>query len=108
MRMRAEAREANKRYSSWAVSVGFRDDIYQVIKSYAETEPPLGGEDEKLLSNTMRNYRRNGMDLSQGERDELKRLKTELKIYEIEFDRNINEADLYLEFYANELIGVPV
>jgi Zn-dependent oligopeptidase len=108
MRMRAEAREANKRYSSWAVSVGFRDDIYQVIKSYAETEPPLGGEDEKLLNNTMRNYRRNGMDLSQGERDELKRLKTELKIYEIEFDRNINEADLYLEFSANELIGVPV
>ena len=105
--MRDAGREADKRFSAWAVSVGFRDDIYQVIKAYAETSPPLGGEDAKLLEDTMRDYKRNGMHLSQEKRDELKRLKTELSDTGIEFDRNINEADMYLEFTAEELAGAP-
>jgi thimet oligopeptidase len=105
--MRDAGREADKRFSSWAVSMQFREDIYQVIKRFSDTEPPLGDADAILLRDTMRDYRRNGMHLSGEQRDELKTLKTELNEFEIEFGKNITEADLYLEFSAEQLAGAP-
>jgi len=105
--MRAAAREAGKRFSAWAVRAGFREDVYRVIAAYADTDPPLGGADRKLFEDTLRDYRRRGMELPRDERDELQRLLTRLRELEIDFDRNINEADCYLEFREEELAGVP-
>jgi len=103
--MRDAASDASKRFVAWAVSVGFREDVYNAIKAYADTKPELEGEQAKLLDDTLRDYRRNGMHLPKAQRDELERLKTELSELTEDFGKNINEADIFLEFSAAQLDG---
>ncbi len=105
--MRSAAREALDHYSRWRITAESRDDVYRVIKTYADTEPPLGSEDERLLKDVMRQYRRNGMELEAYKRSELKRLRTELEVVENEFSANLNEADLYVELAVDKLAGIP-
>ena len=55
----------------WMVGLDYREDVYRAVKAYADTKPKLKGEDAKLLSETMRDYRRAGLDLPKAERDEV-------------------------------------
>ena len=61
--MRAAAENAVKAYQEWAVGIDYREDVYKAIKTFADTHPKLTGEDEKLLKETLRDYRRAGLDL---------------------------------------------
>src|SRR5437016_7971468 len=56
--MRTAAENAVKAFQDWAVGVDYREDVYKAIKAFADTHPKLTGEDEKLLKETLRDYRR--------------------------------------------------
>ena len=64
--MRAAAENAVKAFQDWAVGIDYREDVYKAIKAFADTHPKLSGEDEKLLNETLRDYRRAGLDLTAG------------------------------------------
>src|SRR6266568_9223055 len=66
--MRAAAEEAVKTFQEWAVGIYYREDVYKAIKAFADTRPKFSGEDEKLLNETLRDYRRAGLDLPQDQR----------------------------------------
>src|SRR4029453_7159657 len=55
--MQAAAENAVKVFQDWAVGVDYREDVYKAIKAFADTHPKLSGEDEKLLNETLRDYR---------------------------------------------------
>ena len=59
--MRAAAENAIKAFQDWAVGIDYREDVYKAIKAFADTHPKLAGEDEKLLNETLRDYRRAGL-----------------------------------------------
>src|SRR2546425_6699859 len=59
--MRTAAENAVKVFQEWAVSIDYREDVYKTLKAFADTHPPLSGEDAKLLFETMRDYRRAGL-----------------------------------------------
>src|SRR6266496_4785112 len=61
--MRTAAENAVKAFQEWAVGIDYREDVYKAIKAFAGTHPKLFGEDEKLLNETLRDYRRAGLDL---------------------------------------------
>src|SRR4030095_13981001 len=61
--MRAAGENAIKAFQDWGVGVDYREDVYRAIKAFADTHPKLSGEDEKLLNETLRDYRRAGLDL---------------------------------------------
>jgi hypothetical protein len=61
--MRTAAENAVKAFQDWAVGVDYREDVYKAIKTLADKYPTLSGEDEKLLKETLRDYRRAGLDL---------------------------------------------
>ncbi len=61
--MRTAAENAVKAFQDWAVGVDYREDVYKAIKAFADTHPKLSGEDEKLLKETLRDYRRAGLEL---------------------------------------------
>jgi len=84
-----------------------RDDLYNVIKSYAEKGEELHGEDRRLLEDTMRDYRRSGMSLSLSERSKFKEVEKRLARLGRDFKRNLQEADGYLDVKPEELAGVP-
>jgi thimet oligopeptidase len=105
--MRSAAENAVKAYQEWAVGIDYREDVYKAIKAFADTHPKLTGEDEKLLKETLRDYRRAGLDLPPDQRKEVEQLRKELSKLGTDFDTNIVNAKAPVVFTKVELEGVP-
>src|SRR5438105_13318151 len=105
--MRSAAENAVKAFQEWAVGIDYREDVYKAIKAFADTHPKLSGEDEKLLNETLRDYRRAGLHLSPDQRKEVEQLRKELSKLGTEFDSNIVKATAPVMFSKADLDGVP-
>ena len=105
--LRDAATEAVKKLEEWVVGLDYREDVYKVLKAYADRQPKLKGEDAKLLSETMRDYRRAGLELPRSQRDEVERLRKELSSLAIDFESNVTKAEKPVKFSKAELEGVP-
>jgi thimet oligopeptidase len=105
--MRAAAENAVKAFQDWAVGVDYREDVYKAIKAFADTRPKLSGEDEKLLKETLRDYRRAGLDLPPDQRKEVEDMRKELSKLGTDFDTNIVKANAPVMFSKADLDGLP-
>jgi thimet oligopeptidase len=105
--MRAAAENAIKVFQDWAVGIDYREDVYKAIKAFADTHPKLSGEDEKLLNETLRDYRRAGLDLPPDQRKEVEQLRKELSKLGTDFDTNIVKANAPVIFTKADLDGLP-
>ncbi|HEX3420368.1 MAG TPA: M3 family metallopeptidase, partial [Candidatus Udaeobacter sp.] len=105
--MRTAAENAVKAFQDWAVGVDYREDVYKAIKAFADTHPKLSGEDEKLLKETLRDYRRAGLDLPPDQRKEVEELRKELSKLGTDFDTNIVKSDAPVMFSKADLDGLP-
>ena len=105
--MRAAAENAVKTYQEWAVGVDYREDVYKAVKAFADTHPKLTGEDEKLLKETMRDYRRAGLELPPDQRKEVEQLRKELSKLGTDFDTNIVNSTAPVMFAKTDLEGLP-
>jgi thimet oligopeptidase len=89
------------------VGIDYREDVYKAIKAFADTHPKLTGEDEKLLKETLRDYRRAGLELPQDQRKEVEQLRKELSKLGTDFDTNIVKTTAPVMFTKADLEGVP-
>src|SRR5213595_3353746 len=105
--MRAAAENAVKAFEDWAVGVDYREDVYKAIKAFADTRPKLSGEDEKLLKETLRDYRRAGLELPPDQRKEVEELRKELSKLGTDFDTNIVKSNAPVMFSKADLDGLP-
>ncbi len=105
--MRAAAENAVKEFQDWAVGVDYREDVYKAIKAFADTHPKLSGEDEKLFKETLRDYRRAGLDLPPDQRKEVEDLRKQLSKLGTDFDSNIVKANAPVMFSKADLEGLP-
>src|SRR5882724_633667 len=105
--LRDAATAALKDLEGWMVGIDYREDVYRAVKAYADTKPDLKGEDAKLLSETMRDYRRAGLDLPKAERDQVERMRKELSGLSTDFEDNIEKAKQPVKFTKAQLEGVP-
>src|SRR5256885_1528081 len=105
--MRTAAENAVKAFQDWAVGIDYREDVYKAIKTFADTHAKLTGEDEKLLKETLRDYRRAGLDLPPDQRKEVEQLRKELSKLGTDFDTNIVKADAPVMFTKADLDGLP-
>ena len=105
--MRSAAENAVKAFQEWAVGIDYREDVYKAIKAFADTHPKLSGEDEKLFSETLRDYRRAGLDLPADQRKEVEQLRKELSKLGTDFDTNIVKASAPVMFTKADLDGLP-
>src|SRR6266852_2898382 len=105
--LRDASTEALKKLEEWSVGLDYRLDVYKAVKAYAHTKPKLKGEDAKLFEETMRDYRRAGLDLPKEARDEVERMRKELSGLTTDFESNITKAQRPLKFTRAELEGVP-
>ncbi len=105
--VRDAATDGIKKLSEWSVGVDYREDVYAAMKAYADTHPQLEGEDKKLFDETMRDYRRAGLELPKDQRDEVEKLRKELTGLETDFEDNVTKATKQLKFTKVELTGVP-
>src|SRR6184192_1725574 len=105
--MRAAGENAVKAFQEWAVGVDYREDVYKAIKAFADTHPKLTGEDEKLLKETLRDYRRAGLELAPDQRKEVEQLRKELSKLGTDFDTNIVKTIAPVMFTKADLDGLP-
>src|SRR5262245_21583647 len=105
--MRTAAENAVKAFQDWAVGVDYREDVYKAIKAFADTHPKLTGEDEKLLKETLRDYRRAGLDLPPNQRKEVEELRKGLSKLGTDFDTNIVKSNAPVMFSKADLDGLP-
>src|SRR5215813_3108275 len=105
--MRTAAENAIKTFEEWVVGVDYREDVYKAIKSFADTRPKLTGEDEKLLKETLRDYRRAGLDLPPDQRKDVEQLRKELSKLGTDFDTNIVKVNAPVIFTKADLDGLP-
>jgi len=105
--MRTAAENAIKTFEEWVVGVDYREDVYKAIKSFADTRPKLSGEDEKLLKETLRDYRRAGLDLPPDQRKDVEQLRKELSKLGTDFDTNIVKVNAPVIFTKADLDGLP-
>jgi len=105
--MRTAAENAVKVFQDWAVGIDYREDVYKAIKAFANPHPKLSGEDEKLLKETLRDYRRAGLELPPEKRKEVEDFRKQLAKLGTDFDTNIVNAKAPLVFTKAELDGLP-
>jgi thimet oligopeptidase len=105
--MRTAAENAVKLFQDWAVGVDYREDVYKAIKAFEKTHPKLSGEEAKLLKETLRDYRRAGLDLPPEKRREVEQLRKDLSKLGTTFDSNIVEVQKPVVLTKAELDGVP-
>jgi thimet oligopeptidase len=105
--MRNAAKNAVKTFQDWVVGIDYREDVYKAIKAFADTHPKLSGEDEKLLNETLRDYRRAGLELPPDQRKEVEQLRKELSKLGTDFDTNIVNASAPVIFTKTDLDGLP-
>src|SRR2546429_7328678 len=105
--MRTAGENAVKAFQEWAVGIDYREDVYKAIKAFANTHPKLSGEDEKLLNEALRDYRRAGLDLPPEQRKEVEQLRKELSKLGTDFDTNIVNATAPVIFTKADLDGLP-
>jgi Zn-dependent oligopeptidase len=105
--MRTAAENAVKNFQDWAVGVDYREDVYKAIKAFEKTQPKLSGEEAKLFKETLRDYRRAGLDLPPEKRKEVEQLRKDLSKLGTTFDTNIVEVQSPVVFTKAELDGVP-
>jgi thimet oligopeptidase len=105
--LRDAATDALKQLEEWIVGLDYREDVYKTVKAYADTKPRLAGEDAKLLAETMRDYRRAGLELPKPQRDEVERMRKELSRLTTDFESNVTKAQKAVKFTRAELEGLP-
>ncbi len=105
--MRDTANEAAKKLQEWNIGLGYREDLYAALKSFADTKPQLSGEDQRLFDFTLRDYRRKGFELPQAARKEVEALFKEESPLETDFSSNVVNTRVALVFTRAELAGVP-
>jgi thimet oligopeptidase len=99
-------REALEKYQ---IELSFREDLYIAVTDYAETDEAqsLGGEDQRLLEHTLRDYRRDGFGLPPEQRQRVRDLKERLVELSVTFQRNIDTWDDGLWLTRDQLAGLP-
>ena len=107
--LREIAHKQEERLSVFAAGLGFREDIDRALKAYASRAEleALPDDARRLLEFALRDYRRNGLDLDKGTRDELQGLQERLVGLGIQFRKNIDDYEDYIEVSRNELDGLP-
>ena len=105
--VRDAATDALKQLEQWMVGLDYRQDVYAALKAYADTKPPLKGEDAKLLAETLRDYRRAGLQLPKTQRDQVERMRKELSRLTTDYESNITKAQKAVKFTRAELEGLP-
>jgi thimet oligopeptidase len=105
--MRDAGREMLVKVQEWGIALEYREDIYRVLKAFADTSPKLDAQAQRLLDFQMREYRRAGLALPAEERKAVEQLRKDLSAREQDFAVNINAARAPLDFTAEELAGAP-
>ncbi len=107
--LRDAARAQEESMNKFGVDLGFREDVYAAVRAYADTPEAksLSGEKKRYLDFVLRDYRRNGFELSKKKRESIQAMQKRLVELGLEFEKNIAEHDDGIEVAPDRTAGLP-
>ena len=81
--------------------------LARVFKRYAAKKEQLSPARARLLEHTLRDYRRNGLDLDEKGQQRLRELNEKITKISQDFEANIADSTLSIEVTAKDLEGLP-
>ena len=99
----AEGSASEEKTGKFAIGVFTRRDLYDAIRGVVPRNPA----EARLLSETLRQFKKNGLALSNEGLDRVRALKEQITGLEVKFSANLNNDTTTLDFSAEELGGVP-
>lgn len=109
-KVREAAAACEEATGKYVVALGARKDLYDAMKAYlahAGAADTLDAEEKRLIELTMRDFRRNGLDLSEEKRAQLVAIRSRLAELESRFNTNLGEDKTKFEVALVDLDGVP-
>ena len=109
--IREAAQVIQQEWQTYDIELTYDEKLYSVVKAFAAKQSSskaekLEPEEEKLLAESLRSYRRLGFELAPEKRNEVKILFQELHRIESSFSKNIQEYKDEIFVLPNELIGM--
>ncbi len=107
--VRDKATEVEERLTKWTTDLAFRTDLYEAIRDYSATEQAttLEGTRTRLIEHWLRDFRRAGHELAPDARAELQRLQQRMIELQVEFSKNLDEWEDFIEVTPDDLSGLP-
>ena len=105
--VRDAAKECEPKVEQVTTGLYLDAGIASVLKAYAAKDEKLEGERARLLSDVLRDFRRNGIDLPPEKQAELRALNKELTKLGQQFEQNIAASKEKLALDPKQLEGLP-
>jgi len=107
--LRRAAAECEERAHRHSVELAARKDVYRALKAaLANTHlGELDAQDKRLVEFALRDFRRDGLELPDVDREKLVALRTRIGELETRFATNLDEGKEAIEVTREELEGLP-
>lgn len=83
-----------------------RVDVYRAVQAFHDKGEKIPAESQRFVDRLLREFKRNGLHLSEEKRDEIKKIKERMSEIEIKFNKNLGEENTILLFTKEELEGL--
>lgn len=105
--IRDAATSAREKLDKFFIKMGMRQDVYEVVKKAAEANDNLTPVEMRLLERTLRDGKRNGLDLDKTKQDQVTEIKNNISERSIAFDKAIFDLTDTVQFTKDQLKGIP-
>ncbi|KAK8526345.1 hypothetical protein V6N13_017389 [Hibiscus sabdariffa] len=106
-KVRKASAEAEKKIDAHISSCSKREDVYRVVKAFAAKGEWMGPEARHYVNCLMRDFERNGLNLTTTKREEIQRLRAQIDEISFQYIQNLNDDSSSVLFHENELAGLP-
>lgn len=105
--VREKAKLCEPKIDKLETSIWLDAKLARVMKRYATKKEPITGVRARLLEHTLRDFRRNGLDLDAQSQARVREINEELTKLGLDFDTNLAESHLSLAVSPEQLDGLP-
>ncbi|XP_022131840.1 probable thimet oligopeptidase isoform X2 [Momordica charantia] len=105
--VRKASAEAERRIDAHVQMCSKREDVYRVIKSFSTRYEQTSAEQKCFIQRLVRDFERNGLNLSSTKREELERLRVQIEELSLRYIQNLNDDGTFLPLSEAELDGLP-
>lgn len=106
-KVRKAAHDAALSLQNALVDIEYDPGMYRAVRDYSAKKEKLGGPEAKLLADTLRDYRRMGLELPAPQQRRLKANLKKLAKLEKEFQKNVNEYKDHILVAPGQTQGLP-
>ena len=108
--VRDVAAACEERSGKYMVALTARQDLYRALQGWQSNEGSrvrLDNEDARLVELTMREFKRNGLLLSDADRQKLVKLRSRITELQTRYSKTLNDDKTKMTFSKDDLVGLP-